>query len=133
MTGTEQLLTAAKEWSRSAYLDDDVLNRHTSTTVATKFLRDLRDGIAAFEDEQAERVEPIDAEWLRRVGAVKEDHPCKWRFDRNDALPIGLWFVSDGWKAMLVLSENCQSCIVRGLMTRGQVLDLLATFQSGTR
>lgn len=59
--------------------------------------------------------------WLKSVGIVKTDHPSKWTAHREDALSIGLWFVEDGWKAMLLHSENAASCIVRGLKTRGDL------------
>lgn len=67
---------------------------------------------------------PIDAVWLRSVGAKKHEHPDKWTFYREDALPVGLWHVDDGWKAMLIHTESWASCIVRGLHTRGDLIRL---------
>lgn len=64
---------------------------------------------------------PITPNWLKSVGAVKEDHPSKWAFHREDALDVGLWLVDDGWKAMLIHHPDHQSCLVRGLETRGDV------------
>ena len=68
----------------------------------------------------------IDEPWLRSVGAVKEDHPSKWNFRREDALDVGLWLVDDGWKAMLLYGEHAASCIRRGLNSRGDVRRLAA-------
>lgn len=59
--------------------------------------------------------------WLAAVGASRDDIPAKWTFRRDDAMPIGLWHVDDGWKAMLIHHENAATCIVRGLKTRGDV------------
>ncbi len=65
-------------------------------------------------------------DWLTSLGGIQEVHPWKIRFDRKDAMPIGLWRVDDGWKAMLIHHEHAASCIVRGLITRADVLRLLA-------
>lgn len=62
----------------------------------------------------------LDEPWLRSVGGKREEHPAKVTFSREDALPVGLWDVDDGWKAMLIHAPHAASCIVRGLKTRGQ-------------
>ena len=49
-----------------------------------------------------------------------------WIACRDDALPIGLWSVHDGFKAMLVHHPNAATCMVRGLKTRGDVRRLCA-------
>ena len=64
---------------------------------------------------------PIDEAWLKSVGGKKDDHPQKITFHRDDSMSIELWNANDGWKAMLVHSSQHQSCIVRGLKTRGDV------------
>jgi hypothetical protein len=69
---------------------------------------------------------PIDETWLKAVGAKDDDHPAKVHFERDDALPIGLWHVLDGWKAMLIHAPHAATCIVRGLTTRGQFRQLAA-------
>lgn len=68
---------------------------------------------------------PIEKKWLQSLGAKVEDHPDKVTFDRQDALPVGLWSVDDGWKAMLIHHPNAATQIVRGLKTRGDVRRLL--------
>lgn len=84
-----------------------------------------RDMLAdAMADELDETL--IGAAWLCSVGGIQDEHPRKITFTRNDGLAIGLWHVDDGWKAMLIQTENCQSCIVRGLTTRGEVRRLCA-------
>lgn len=62
----------------------------------------------------------IERRWLLSVGAVKDAHPAKVLFSRDDSMAVGLWQVEDGWKAMLIHSTAHQSCIVRGLKTQGQ-------------
>lgn len=75
--------------------------------------------------EAADSDLPIDEDWLRSVGAKKHEwHPDKWTFYRDDAMPVGLWIVDDGWKAMLIHTESAASCMVRGLKTRGDVHQL---------
>jgi hypothetical protein len=69
---------------------------------------------------------PLDEAWLKAVGAKDDDHPAKVHFERDDALPIGLWHVLDGWKAMLIHAPHAATCIVRGLTTRGQFRQLAA-------
>ncbi len=133
MTGIEKTYKACKAWLR--YFDEldrisdpsDPLAMARATYHAER-LKTTRDAIATFEADRAERALLVDGAWLSGLGAAQEDHPNKWLFDRRDALPIGLWIVDDGWKAMLVISVSCQSCIVRGLKTRGEVFDLLKTF-----
>jgi hypothetical protein len=68
---------------------------------------------------------PIDKAWLVSVGGLAEDHPDKITFCRPDAMAIGLWNVSDGWKAMMLHTPDWAGCVVRGLKSRGQ-LRLLA-------
>lgn len=75
--------------------------------------------------------EPVDEAWLRSEGWEKQDHPIKWDWYRDDALPIGLWHVDDGWKAMLIHHEHAASCLVRGLKTRGAVRALLFALGAG--
>jgi hypothetical protein len=36
-------------------------------------------------------------------------------FYRDDALPIGLWSVDDGWKAMLIHGPHSASALARGV------------------
>lgn len=132
MTGIEKLLDAAKQWAK--YFDDldrisdpsDILAKARKVFHGDRMLA-TTEAIAAYQAEQTERELLVDGAWLSGLGAAQEDHPSKWLFDRRDALPIGLWIVDDGWKAMLVISVSCQSCIVRGLKTRGEVLDLCKT------
>ena len=67
----------------------------------------------------------VTREWLQMVGWKKEEgQPNKWNIARHDAMAIGLWIVDDGWKAMLIHNAVAQSCIVRGLKTRGDVRSL---------
>jgi len=75
--------------------------------------------------------EPVDEAWLRSEGWEKQDHPVKWNWYRDDALPIGLWHVDDGWKAMLIHHEHAATCLVRGLKTRGAVRALLFALGGG--
>lgn len=75
-------------------------------------------------EHPADENEPIDHQWLRSIGARKDDHPQKWTFERDDNLPIGLWHVDDGWKAVLILAPNASATIVRGIKTRGQLRKL---------
>lgn len=84
-------------------------------------IRDLTVVANAYvEEHPADSETPIDDEWLRSVkGRKHEWHPDKWEFYRDDALPVGLWRVDDGWKAMLIYAEHAASCIRRGLKTRG--------------
>jgi len=84
---------------------------------------------AYLAEHKPDDAEPIDAGWLRRVGAIQDDHPIKFTFSREHAMPIGLWSVDDGWKAMLIHSEHAASCIVRGLKTRYDVRNLAAALQ----
>lgn len=67
---------------------------------------------------------PVDEAWLRSVGFVKDEHPSKWTIYRDERLPVGLWKVDDGWKAMLIHSDNAASCLVRQQNTRGQLRTL---------
>lgn len=53
--------------------------------------------------------------------ASKDEHPAKLTFYRDDALPVGLWNVDDGWKAMLIETQHMATCIVRRLHTRGEL------------
>lgn len=77
---------------------------------------------AYLEAFPADDGDEIDAKFLRGVGAEKHPcHPDKWTFYHGESLPVGLWHVDDGWKAMLIQTENHASCIVRGLTTRGDV------------
>ena len=105
-------------------------NRHQQWTLGswdTEYVACLTKCAAAYLAEHpADDAEPIDGPWLRSVGAVKEDHPDKWTFRREDALDVGLWHVDDGWKAMLLYGECAASCIRRGLKTRGDVRRLAA-------
>ena len=73
-------------------------------------------------DNPADDDEAITAEWIVSIGAKATDHKDKFRFYRSEyAVTIGLWSVSDGWKAMLEHREEWATCIVRGLKTRGAV------------
>ncbi len=76
---------------------------------------------AYLSEHPADDEQVIDETWLKGAGFVKEDHPQKWRVTREDALPLGLWSVDDGWKAMLIHTAHASSCIVRGLTTRSDV------------
>lgn len=77
-------------------------------------------------EHRADDCESVTEDWLRSVGAVHDEHPIKWTFQRKDAMDIGLWHVYDGWKAMLLHTEHWSSCIVRGIKTRGDVRRLCA-------
>lgn len=63
--------------------------------------------------------EPLTRSWLESVAGYAEEHQQKVTFFRDDAMPIGLWEVADGWKVMLIHHSAAQSEIVRGLKTRG--------------
>jgi hypothetical protein len=95
---------------------------------------DLRLCLGQFLAEHpADDGEAITEEWLASVGCKKEDHPHKWTFNREDALPVGLWSVADGWKAMLIHTEYAAACIVRGLKTRGDFRQLSAAVFQGSK
>lgn len=69
---------------------------------------------------------PVTAEWLRETwGAVQEDHPQKMLIRRGvgtpgERMPIGMWLVDDGWKAMLIHHSYAASCLEREVNTQGQ-------------
>lgn len=68
---------------------------------------------------------PVDSQWLESIGFAKDPwHDFKWFFDREAGMPIGLWKVDDGWKAMLLHSDHAASCLVRQQNTRGAVRTL---------
>lgn len=63
---------------------------------------------------------PVTAEWLINTwDGHQEDHPQKVTFYRDGALPVGLWSVDDGWKAMLKHSDVAATCMRRGITTQG--------------
>lgn len=70
--------------------------------------------------------EAIDKPWLLEIGGKAEDNRLKVIFERDDNLPIGLWDVDDGWKAMLIIAEYHAVQVVRGLKTRGDLRRLAA-------
>lgn len=80
---------------------------------------------AYLAEHPADDGEPIDHSWLVSIGGIAERNPDKITFHREDALPIGLWRVDDGWKAMFLFAEESAACIARGLSTRGGVRRML--------
>ena len=76
---------------------------------------------AYLREHPADSDEPLTKEWLRSVGGSQDAHPAKITFYRDDAMPIGLWLVDDGWKAMLIHKQDWSSTIVRGRKTRGDL------------
>jgi len=80
---------------------------------------------------QADDGDEITAEWLVSVGGMADDHQAKVTFAREDAIPIGVWSVDDGWKVVLIIERFASFNIVRGLNTRGQLRQLLKAIGGG--
>lgn len=71
--------------------------------------------------------EPVTKEWLFSIGLTRDNHRfAKFTARREQALSVGLWLVSDGWKAVLIFAEHSSANITRGLKTRGDVRRLCA-------
>lgn len=71
----------------------------------------------------------VDEDFLSAIGGIQEDNPIKFTFHRPDALPIGLWKVSDGWKAVVVYAEFGAMDLVRQVNTRGEFRRLAASLK----
>ena len=78
--------------------------------------RKTKTSIVSLDDDT-----PATRQWLLQCGGRGEDNQIKVTFKRRNALAIGFWQVSDGWKVMLIHHDYAASCIVRGLQTRGEV------------
>jgi hypothetical protein len=90
--------------------------------VYDRLMPDLMTAAAlALAEHPADEDVPVDEQWLSRVGFGREEHPSAWTIQRADAMPLGLWHVDDGWKAMLIHHPFAASCIVRQVNTRGAV------------
>ena len=106
-----------KEYARSPYKGNFDLRLEDAYLLAEAYL-----ALHPADDGEA-----IDEAWLRSMGFTKHEwHHQKWTFYRSTGMPIGLWHVEDGWKAMLIHSEAHASCLVRAMTTRGQLRRLLA-------
>ena len=117
---TQEQITEAAALLRSPHPDyDDALG---SRERAQEILAE-----AWLAEHPADDAEPITPRWLVEIGGVRNDHPQKTTFNpAGDGIPIGLWEVNDGWKAMLLIVEHHACTIVRGLQTRGSVRRLAA-------
>jgi hypothetical protein len=128
MSTTDETRAAAAERLRRLYAGENYRTVYgTEPTGRGHQQRDEQLLIDAYLAENDET--PIDKVWLWKIGGSKEEHPDKVTFYRGEPLPIGLWFVDDGWKAMLLSTRNFATCIVRGLKTRGDWLRLAAALR----
>jgi hypothetical protein len=85
---------------------------------------------SAYLKDQAERQQPIDAEWLHQQCNYFEERPVGGWFFKLDSWRIVVEDKgNDGWMVMLETDE--EGVVLRFIRTRGQLLDLLAGLRGG--